>query len=111
MGFHHWTLDVEGGYGMVVGLDTQITESLRLEWFARDIVRAIQDMRKEADYQVTDRVQISISGWLSAAIIADWKSYVEKETLSTVMDTLTNPDLEKTITDEDMGNVQINIKK
>ena len=106
-----WTLDVEGGYGMVVGLDTQITESLRLEWFARDIVRAIQDMRKEADYQVTDRVQISISGWLSAAIIADWKSYVEKETLSTVMDTLTNPDLEKTITDEDMGNVQINIKK
>lgn len=106
-----WTLDVEGGYGMVVGLDTQITESLKLEWFARDIVRAIQDMRKEADYQVTDRVQVSLSGWLSTDILSDWKSYIERETLSTIADSLSSSDLEKIITDEEMWEVKLNIKK
>jgi isoleucyl-tRNA synthetase len=105
------TLDVEGGYGMVVGLDTQITDSLKLEGFARDIVRAIQDMRKEADYQVTDRVQISLSGWVSIDILSNWKGYIEKETLSTITESLSDSDLEKTITDEEMWEVQLNIKK
>jgi isoleucyl-tRNA synthetase len=53
---------VEGGHGMVISLDTSITESLKLEGFARDIIRAIQDMRKEADYTVTDRVQLVMDG-------------------------------------------------
>lgn len=52
--------DVEGGHGMVIALDTAITESLRLEGYARDIIRAIQDMRKEAEYQVTDRISLHI---------------------------------------------------
>jgi isoleucyl-tRNA synthetase len=55
------TLDVEGGYGMVVGLDTSITEELKLEGYARDIIRLIQDMRKEGDYQVTDRIEFSLT--------------------------------------------------
>lgn len=47
---------------MVISMDTTITEMLALEGYARDIIRAIQDMRKEADYQVTDRISLHIYG-------------------------------------------------
>ena len=47
---------------MVISMDTTITEMLALEGYARDIIRAIQDMRKEANYQVTDRISLHIYG-------------------------------------------------
>jgi len=47
---------------IVVLLDTQISEQLRREGYARDVTRALQDMRKEADYHVSDRVAVAISG-------------------------------------------------
>jgi isoleucyl-tRNA synthetase len=77
------TLDVEGGYGMVVALDTTITEALKLEGYARDIIRLIQDMRKEADYQVTDRITLSISGEGSEQILSQFGEMIASETLST----------------------------
>ena len=50
------SLDVMSGSGMVIAMDTVITEALELEGYARDIVRVIQDLRKEAGYEVSDRV-------------------------------------------------------
>jgi isoleucyl-tRNA synthetase len=46
---------------MVIAMDSKITNELKNEGYARDIVRQIQEARKEADYQVDDRIQISIS--------------------------------------------------
>ena len=45
-------------YTMVV-LDTAITPELRLEGWAREIVRGVQDLRKKAGYQVEDRIKVS----------------------------------------------------
>lgn len=45
---------------MVLAMDTEITEALKIEGYARDIIRLIQDMRKEANYNVTDRISLSI---------------------------------------------------
>jgi hypothetical protein len=42
-------------------LDTNITEDLKLEWLARDIIRQVAEMRKEAWYNVTDRIVLEIS--------------------------------------------------
>ena len=53
-------MDVEGGGGLVVLMDTVVTESLKLEGMARDLVRSIQDLRKEAGYLVSDRIHLSI---------------------------------------------------
>ncbi len=106
-----WYLEIEEWFNMVIALDTTITGALRLEGYARDIIRAIQDMRKEADYQVTDRVEISISGWVSSEIVSQWQWYIEKETLSHIVEWFTGPDLEKTICDEAMGTIQLSIKK
>ena len=101
------TLDVEGGYGMVVGLDTHITEDLKIEGYARDIIRMIQDMRKEADYNVTDRIKIQISGESSEGIVDNFGHIINSETLSSFADII-NPDLSKTENLDE--NISITIK-
>ena len=104
------TLDVEGGYGMVVALDTTITEELKLEGYARDIIRLIQDMRKEADYQVTDRISLSISGEGSEMILENFGEMIASETLSTLA-AISTPDLEKTETIDEGVTVTLATRK
>ena len=104
------TLDVEGGYGMVVALDTTITEELKLEGYARDIIRLIQDMRKEADYQVTDRISLSISGEGSEMILENFGEMIASETLSTLA-VISTPDLEKTETIDEGVTVTLATRK
>ena len=48
--------------GIVVSLDTTITDELKNEGIARDIIRTIQDARKKINCRITDRINISISG-------------------------------------------------
>jgi isoleucyl-tRNA synthetase len=42
-------------------MDDNISEELKNEGLARDIVRQIQESRKDAQYNVDDRIKISIS--------------------------------------------------
>src|SRR5439155_17224416 len=46
---------VVDGDGFAVALDTEITPELALEGRARDVIRQIQDMRKESGFELTDR--------------------------------------------------------
>ena len=48
-----------GGY---VVLDTALTPELEAEGLARDVIRAVQDTRKAAGLDVSDRIQLSIVG-------------------------------------------------
>lgn len=48
------------GRSTVVVLATELTETLILEGVARDIIRAIQDLRKEMDLEFTQRIVVSI---------------------------------------------------
>lgn len=106
-----WVGDVEGGYGMVISLDTSITDSLRLEWYARDIIRAIQDMRKEADYQVTDRISLHIYGDMHTEILALFAPMIQSETLSTLAPLMVNPDVQKDIEIEEGMVLTVQIEK
>jgi isoleucyl-tRNA synthetase len=47
---------------LAVVLDINLTEELICEGFVREIVSKVQTMRKEADFNVTDRIEIGISG-------------------------------------------------
>lgn len=49
-------------HDLLVVLDTQLTEDLRFEGYAREMVRTIQDLRKKADYNVEDRITVFYSG-------------------------------------------------
>jgi isoleucyl-tRNA synthetase len=42
-------------------LDTTITDALREKGFVREVINKVQFMRKEADFQVTDRIRIGIA--------------------------------------------------
>jgi isoleucyl-tRNA synthetase len=106
-----WVGDVIGGHGMVVAMDTSITADLKLEWYARDIIRLIQDMRKESDYQVTDRISLSIIGAESDMIISRFGTMIEAETLSTLVPQIDTPDTIREESIDEDSVIQIAIQK
>ncbi len=55
-----WLVQSEGQY--VVALDPAITDELRAEGLAREVVSRVQRMRKEAGYEYTTRIRLAVSG-------------------------------------------------
>jgi isoleucyl-tRNA synthetase len=67
----------------VVTLDTHISDTLRAEGITRDVVRFIQQARKEFNLEVSDNINLTISG--AVDIINDLKNnidYINYHTLS-----------------------------
>ncbi|MCK5329273.1 MAG: class I tRNA ligase family protein, partial [Candidatus Latescibacteria bacterium] len=75
-------LSVSEEDGYVVALNTELTESLEDEGFARELVHKIQNMRKEAGFEVSDRIALSYRATprLEQAIEA-FRDYIRAETL------------------------------
>jgi isoleucyl-tRNA synthetase len=72
---------------LTVGLDTEVNEELSREGDARDLVRGVQNARKEAGLAVTDRIQLCVYG--SAKLKEAWEAfsdYVASETLAIAME-------------------------
>jgi len=70
--------------GMLVALDTRLDEALELEGWAREIVRAVQDARKAAGLDVSDRIALSVVAEGEAHSAAtEWKDYIKQQTLAT----------------------------
>jgi len=68
---------------LTVGFDTKITHTLLLEGIARDIVRAVQNLRKEQGYDVADRVTLKVFGdAIIQEAFATFKDYIASETLA-----------------------------
>ncbi|TWG94133.1 isoleucyl-tRNA synthetase [Nocardioides sp. J9] len=70
--------------GGFVVLDTVVTPELAEEGVARDLVRAVQQARRDADLQVTDRIELVISG--TPAVLAAARAHealIAGETLAT----------------------------
>jgi isoleucyl-tRNA synthetase len=64
-------------------LDTNISRELRLEGLARELVRRIQESRKNANLQIDDRIELfyRCNGELSEAMEA-WRAHIMQETLT-----------------------------
>ncbi|WP_013629856.1 class I tRNA ligase family protein [Rubinisphaera brasiliensis] len=71
--------------GVQVAISTQLTDELRQEGMARDFVRQIQQARKDADFEIEDR--ITIQYYASDAdvqtAVTTWSDYICNETLAT----------------------------
>jgi len=80
----------EGSY--VVALNTEITEALRREGLARDLVRNVQDARKDAGLQISDHIRLflAMSDALADAI-RPHLDYIATETLADEMTFMTPP--------------------
>jgi isoleucyl-tRNA synthetase len=55
-------LVVRADGGVVAALDPALTEELRQEGLAREVVSRVQRLRREAGYQVTDRIELWVGG-------------------------------------------------
>ena len=82
------TQDIEGWLvatagSLLVALDIHITPELRQEGIARELVNRIQNIRKDNDYDITDRIQIRLQAHpaLKAAVTAN-EAYIKNETLT-----------------------------
>jgi isoleucyl-tRNA synthetase len=93
---------------MVIAMDNTMTEELKTEGYYREILRYIQEARKEADYQVDDRITVNLTG--ADMIITQFKENIEAETLSTLVETLEEFDVEKSLEIDDL-NIVIKLKK
>ncbi len=92
---HHVTAPLPGGGGLVV-LDTEVSVELEREGLARDLVRAVQQARKDADLDVSDRILLEVSGddEVEAAVEAH-RELLAGETLATEVRGLMTPDGER----------------
>ena len=68
---------------ITVALDTNLNEELEQEGFAREFVSKVQNMRKEMDLQVTDRIAVNyfVPAKYSQAI-SNFAEYIKTETLT-----------------------------
>ncbi|MFK8102183.1 MAG: class I tRNA ligase family protein, partial [Saprospiraceae bacterium] len=77
-----WQVASDGG--ITVALDITITEALAAEGIARELVNRIQSIRKNKDFNVTDRIQIVLEDHESIrAATTSFKEYICNETLAT----------------------------
>jgi isoleucyl-tRNA synthetase len=83
--------DIEGwlvanAHGLTVALDVTISEDLRKEGIARELVNRIQNLRKDSGFEVTDKIQLTVLNYqnLQESVLEN-KAYIMSETLTKEM--------------------------
>ena len=73
----------ENDNGITVVLDTNLSEELLEEGFVREIISKIQTMRKEADFEVMDRIRVTYEGTEKAeAVFEKYAGQISGEVLA-----------------------------
>jgi isoleucyl-tRNA synthetase len=77
-----WLVSSEGG--VTVALDVTLDEELKAEGLARELVNRVQNLRKDAGLEITDRIclEVNASGDIRRALEANL-AYIRAETLAT----------------------------
>ncbi|MGW4846906.1 isoleucine--tRNA ligase [Nocardia brasiliensis] len=77
---------VESQRGVTIALDTEITPELAAEGSARDVVRVVQNARREAGLAVADRIVLTVAASAEVAqIVRQHESFIAHETLATTV--------------------------
>ncbi|MFA5926386.1 MAG: isoleucine--tRNA ligase [Parcubacteria group bacterium] len=94
----------------MVGLDISISEDLRLEGEARELIRRIQELRKKAGYEVDNRITICYKG--GSGIFDKFGELIAKETLAEGVFEADNPESDiSEFIDLDVEPIKIWLKK
>ena len=76
-----WLVANEGR--LTVALDITVTESLRKEGLARELVNRIQNLRKSSGYDITDKISVTVlSNEVMDEAIKDFNSYIANQVLA-----------------------------
>ncbi|MFN8446000.1 MAG: isoleucine--tRNA ligase [Caldilineaceae bacterium] len=74
---------VAEGNGYFVAVTTTVTKELEVEGNARELVRRIQQLRKDAGLEISDRIVLTLSGpALVGDVVSQWGNYIQEETLA-----------------------------
>ncbi|MDO4510979.1 MAG: isoleucine--tRNA ligase [Bacteroidales bacterium] len=105
-----WLVANEGN--ITVALDITITDDLRKEGIARELVNRIQNVRKSKDFNITDRIVVKIAPdeHVNDAV-AQFKDYIAKQVLAVSID-ITEVDAAQAIAiDMDEYELQLSVEK
>ncbi|WP_068122974.1 class I tRNA ligase family protein, partial [Nocardioides massiliensis] len=98
--------------GGFVVLDTLVTPELAAEGVARDLVRAVQQARRDAGLEVSDRIVLRIGGDEQVQAAADAHAeLIAGETLATSFEAGETSDEAVAVTVGDAGNATIELRK
>ncbi len=79
-----YVLVEEGGYAVAVKVE--LDDALRQEGMARELVRYVQNLRKQSDLEVTDRINLYVEGTLGLhQALVSFGDYVKGETLTIML--------------------------
>jgi isoleucyl-tRNA synthetase len=85
-----WLVASEGK--LTVALDITLTDELREEGVARELINRIQNIRKDAGFEVTDKIRVEIEQIdMVAGAIEHFASYIASQTLAVEVKTATEP--------------------
>ncbi|WP_139957060.1 isoleucine--tRNA ligase [Flavicella sediminum] len=85
-----WLVANQGS--LTVALDVHISDKLRKEGIARELINRIQNIRKDSGFEVTDKIQLIIEehAILKEAVLEN-EDYIKSETLTEKLEFSTNP--------------------
>ena len=76
-----WTVANEGS--LTVALDITVTDALRVEGAAREIVKRIQNLRKESGLEITDRIAVVLThSDLTDKAVVEYGDYIRSQVLA-----------------------------
>jgi isoleucyl-tRNA synthetase len=95
--------------GIQVAISTVLTPELIREGMSRDFVRQVQQLRKDANLNITDRIKVEYHSQDNTvqAMVAEWGDYIKGETLADGIEfSVTSPAEVKTVS---VGDSQVRI--
>ena len=102
-----WLVASEGK--LTVALDITITDELRREGVARELVNRIQNIRKESGFEVTDKIRVEIEATeLTTPAIDSFAEYIAQQTLALEVKAVAAPQGEKVV-DSDIDEAPLKI--
>ncbi len=103
-----WLMANEGA--VTVALDVTVTPALRNEGIAREIVNRVQNIRKERDYQITDKIDVEVEpNELTDDAVREFSGYIAGQVLArSIVTAPVNPDDAATAT-LDIDGKEVNI--
>ena len=79
-----WLVASDGS--VTVALEVEITDQLRKEGVARDLINRIQNIRKGRDYDITDRITVTVEpSELTSGAVADFGEYIASQVLASAI--------------------------
>ena len=99
------------GGGFLI-LDGNVTAELAAEGLARDVVRAVQQARKDADLDVSDRIRLTLQAAADVlAAVETHEELVKSETLTLELETSVSDSLTSPVSVGDGQQVQVSVAK